>query len=464
MSESEHIEKSRIERFCVSALPEVELIASAEHLAKCVSCHNAFIDCSKRLSSSEQLDFTLAPEFWSRHDHLEYEQLSALADKTLAGEERQILDAHLRTCGMCREVVTGFLASRDQLESQLDVSSTTAFEKPRSVQISTFGWWRRFTWNPAYAAAAVIIVILAAIGVAVLLKRRAETLEAKQTPPPQASISPPKQTPTLENQAGNLQPTPTPIPPEQPPRREPSPALAVQNKERPNALGTHSEVIALNDGHGKVTIDRSGNGSVLDEIPKDIRQQIGEALLAENIKPAATNTELAGGPLVLRGSRNGLTFKLLSPGRTVITSDRPSFAWEKLPGAISYRVSVGDLNGHEIAKSEILPANQTTWTAPSPLKRGEVYSWEVEAVLDGKKIYAPGSSETERKFKVLSASGEDELIALKKTRSHLALAVFYAREGIVDDAEREFQILIQKNPESSVLKQLLKQLQSWRPE
>src|SRR5207253_8998359 len=107
------------------------------------------------------------------------------------------------------------------------------------------------------------------------------------------------------------------------------------------------------------------------------------------------------------------TFKLLSPARTVIISDRPSFEWAQLAGANSYRVSVGDLKGHEIAKSEELPADQTIWTPPTSLKRGEIYAWEVQAATNGKKIVSPGSSAPQMKFKILSANSAQELEQLK---------------------------------------------------
>ena len=185
-------------------------------------------------------------------------------------------------------------------------------------------------------------------------------------------------------------------------------------------------------------------------------------MLAENIKAPTTQTELGGAQIVLRGPDNSPTFRLRSPARTVIISDRPSFEWEKLAGANSYRVSVGDLRGHEIAKSEELPADQTRWTPPTSLTRGEIYAWEVEAMVDGKKIVSPGISAPQMKFKILSASSAQELEQLKKARSHLALGVFYAREGMIAEAEREFQILIHQNPRSLVLKKLLKQIQVWR--
>jgi hypothetical protein len=300
------------------------------------------------------------------------------------------------------------------------------------------------------------------IGVALFLKRRAANLEAKQAQP-NIKIGAPTQTPTPDNQsARNVLPTPVQVPSQELPQRASSPLLTVRNRESVKQSANAGTVAMLNDGPGTVTVDKTGNVSGLDEIPQNRRQEIGVVLLAENIKAPATQTELGGGPIVLRGPDNRPTFRLRSPARTVIISDRPSFEWEKLSGATSYRVSVGDLKGHEIAKSEELPADQTRWTPPTSLKRGEIYVWEVEATIDGKKVVSPGTSAPQMKFKVLSASTTQELDQLKTTRSHLALGMFYAREGMVAEAESEFQILAHDNPRSSVLKKLLKQIQSWQ--
>ena len=68
------------------------------------------------------------------------------------------------------------------------------------------------------------------------------------------------------------------------------------------------------------------------------------------------------------------------------------------------------------------------------------------------------------KFKVLSESSLRELEQIKQARSHLALGVFYANEGMLTEAEREFQILVGDNPRVPVLKKLLTQIQSWSKE
>jgi hypothetical protein len=446
-------------RFRVRALPVSELTSIAEHLDVCPTCHQQFTEMLRSRRGSERLTITLAPEFQLRHEHVDYEQLVRLADKTMDASEREMLDVHLKVCAPCQEDVGSFLTFREQIDRDTEATMPAIAEHPTRQKLPWFAGWGGLAWNPAYAAAVVLIGIALVVGVAVFLKRRAASLEAQKNQPSQINVGPPAQTPTPESQtAVNVQPTPS----EQLPRRAPSPALTVKNQEGLKPLVNAGVVAALIDERGKVTVDKAGNVSGLDEVPQNTRQEIGETLLAEKIKAPTTQAELEGGPIVLRGPDNSPTFRLRSPARTVTTSDRPSFEWEKLAGATSYRVSVGDLKGHEIAKSEELPADQTIWTPPTSLKRGEIYAWEVEATIDGKKIVSSGTSAPQMKFKIVSANSAYELEQLKKAHSHLALGVFYAREGMVPEAEREFQILVHYNPQSPVLKKLLKQIQSWR--
>jgi len=451
-----------MQRFRVRALPVGELTSVAEHLDVCPSCSQQFREMLRSRRGSEPLKITLAPEFQFRHEHVDYDQLVRLADSKMEATEREMLDVHLKVCASCQEDVRSFLTLREQIDNETEPAPTAIVEEPTREKRLWFAWWQGLAWNPAYAAAVVLIGIALVIGVAVFLKRRAANLEARQTQPPQGIIGPAKQTPTPANQAVAVQPTPAPVPSEQLPRHEPSPSLTVKNREPLKPAKNEGAVAVLKDESGTVAVDKAGNVSGLDEIPQNTRQEIAEALVAENVKAPATQTELAGGLIVLRGSDNNPTFRLRSPARTVIISDRPSFEWEKLPCANSYRVSVGDLKGHEMAKSAELSADQMTWTPTIPLKRGEIYVWEVEATVNGKKIVSPGTSAPQMKFKVLSANSAQELEQLKQARSHLALGVFYAREGMVEEAEHEFQILVRKNPRSPSLRKLLKQIQSWR--
>jgi hypothetical protein len=219
----------------------------------------------------------------------------------------------------------------------------------------------------------------------------------------------------------------------------------------------------LNDGAGIVTVYKGGNVSGLDEVPAPTRDEIASVLLSERIEPPAVLKDLAGQEATLRGSNNGQSFKLISPPRTVLIPDRPRFKWEQVSKASAYRVYVNDPSGQEVARSKELSPERTEWVISKPLKRGEIYAWTVIAVVNGKEIVSPGPAAPEMKFQILAARNLKEMNSLKRSRSHLGLAVFYTKVGLIAEAEREFQVLVRLNPKVGSLRKLLNSVRLLRP-
>lgn len=109
---STHLSKSQLARFSGGGLENDELVAVATHVAECETCHKVFVEELRRRVGSGPFSFSLEPEFWFRHDHLEFEDLVTLADETVDSELKEIFDTHLKTCARCREDVRSFLAFR----------------------------------------------------------------------------------------------------------------------------------------------------------------------------------------------------------------------------------------------------------------------------------------------------------------------------------------------------------------
>jgi hypothetical protein len=439
---TQHVSKSINKRFCVRALPVEELATIAEHLDTCSTCLDQFTKTLQSRRGSAPLKFTLAPEFWIRNEHVDYEQLVRLSDSRMHASEREIIDLHLKVCGSCTEDVRSFIDLREQIAPELESFYDQGVHEPKR-RPSWVTWRRGLAWRPIYAAALVLMGIGLVIGAAFLLKRRADNLQAKQPPTPNVNLGAPGQTPTPYSRAAN----------------SPS-APATPNEwsvEIPN-----SPAIALNDRTGIVTVDKSGKLAGLDDVSAPTREEIAKVLLSERIEQPAILKELGGQVGTLRGSKNTQPFRLSSPSRTVIVTDQPTLKWEKAPGASAYRVYVNDQAGHAVARSEDLPSERKEWILPKPLERGAIYIWTVVAVVDGKEIVSPDPSTPEMKFQVLSARNLQQLQKLKKTRSHLALGVFYAHVGMVAEAQPEFQILVLKNASSQSAKKLLREIQSWQ--
>ncbi|HYX29583.1 MAG TPA: zf-HC2 domain-containing protein [Pyrinomonadaceae bacterium] len=453
---TEHVTTAQMERFCVSGLPQADLAAITEHLTHCQLCHDLFADTLSRQRGSGPISFTLSPEFWLRHEHVDFEQLVAIADNKLDETDREMIDIHLGTCSSCQEDLRNLLAFRQEVGPELQVRNAPPIPlKPRPRTLPRI-WLQSISRNPVYAAAAVILIAVALVIGMVVLRHRSGVFEASKNPTPQASPKPilsgggtqaassPAITPAIASNS------PTPL-------REPTPKKSGENTPPPNET-----LLALNDGRGTVTIDRSGNVAGLDDLPPDTKRDVVSALTAERIERAAIINSLAPESATLRSNGNkGAPFRLLAPERSVIVEDSPIFKWERLSGASTYRVYVLDSRGRQVTKSGDLASTLTQWSSTA-LDRGNIYSWVVVAVVDGKEIVSPGATASAMKFQVLPSTDLQKLNQLKRTRSHLAVGVFYASVGLVAEAERELQELVRLNPNDTVAKKLLRSVRSVR--
>jgi len=427
-----HLSTLKIEQLSVSALPEDEAAAAAVHMAECQSCHQRFVEELRRQRGSTPFTFTLEPEFWFRDDHVDFDLLVELADKTLDQETEEIVNIHLKTCETCREDVRSFLAYRAR---DLNISHVGPRSQP-AHKVADTSWWQRLQTRPAYAVAAIVLLAVAVLIGVIALNRRVGRLEATKHDQTNQGI---QESPGLSS----------------------SPAANVISS--PSGVDHSAKLAILKDAGGKVTIDKNGRVTGLDQVSEKSRQYVAQASLSEQIQPADVLKGLSGDQSGLRGNDDGPQgFRLLYPVRSVVVEDRPIFRWEGLPGASSYRVYVLDNNGNEIGQSEELPPTQTQWRAPKQLRRGEIFSWVVTTQVDGKKVVSPSASAPEMKFAVLPTEDLRELSRLKKSNSHLALGVFYARAGLLAEAEREFESLIKLNPQSELPQKLLQSVRTMR--
>jgi hypothetical protein len=466
-----------MERFCARTLPVPELTSIAEHLASCKPCRQLFQETFQLKRGNAAVSFTLAPENWLRHEHLDYEQLVPYVVDSLGDDEREIIDIHLRLCGECREGVHSFQAYLQQTASEL-ASVHVSAGRPAWREKLLSGWnWLTVGWKPIYATAIIVALVSTIILLALLLERdKTSNQQARQLQSEQSREAVPPVSPsTLPNPASGNNDEAAVIKPD----TNANSARKIEDSIRPNTTrpsrpsqkvipeplqSSVNESVALNDGQDKVVIDNSGNLSGLDNLPLKIKQSVKGVLLAQNIERPTVLSEIAGEASSLRGTvAVGPSFKLLSPARTVIANDRPTFNWTSVVGATSYRVQVVDSNNREVANSGELPSTSTQWTLMKPLARGIVYTWVVTAVVNGQDMITPSASEPEMRFKVLDEATLREINALQqRTRSHLALGILYARAGLRVEAEREFQTLVKQNPNSTVARQLLSNIQSWR--
>ncbi len=222
------------------------------------------------------------------------------------------------------------------------------------------------------------------------------------------------------------------------------------------------EALLARDNHGRlsrmqrlpaIAVNSLDRGKL--EIQKDLLAKLGRG----------KDLQLMGG--------NSDTFRLLAPVGTAIEAPNVVFRWEAVPGATSYILTI-PLSNSEIQSPPILAQKGervVTWTLSDPahrLRRGVIYEWYVKAAqstLLPPSIESPAKGEHAR-FRILSASESNDLAKDRQRMagSHLALAAYYAKFGLLDDAEQELQILQSANPKNTQVRSLLFALQGQRSE
>jgi hypothetical protein len=313
--------------------------------------------------------------------------------------------------------------------------------------------------KPLYAWTVIVALGLALLAFFLLRDDGKKDQRALTTPSPETITPSPRPSVTASIPA-----------PHSKPGGEPNRISGGKQSEHPatiHGIGptTDKDIIAtLRDGDRKIVVSRTGAVRGIEAVPDSLRQPIRDALLSQEIRKPESLNEIAGEQGAARGNNDRKSpFNLLRPGRNVIAEDKPVFEWQAVEGASNFEVQIADSRGREVANSGRLPASVTQWSPATPLKRGVIYSWAVSAIVNGQTITSPAPTAPEMKFKILEASKMRQLEQLRGLGfSHLALGVFYAREGMLAEAEREFQALVNGNPGSQIAASLLRAVQAWR--
>jgi hypothetical protein len=210
-----------------------------------------------------------------------------------------------------------------------------------------------------------------------------------------------------------------------------------------------------------VTLDKLGHLEGLGDLSPSQLRALKAALLTGSLSAPPALAELKGkSGTLMGGSAAGVPFALLTPVGKVVSTEIPTFRWRQLTGASAYSVNIYDAKFNKVATSP--PLSEPEWTTTQPLKRGELYRWQVTAVKDGKETKSPVSPAPEARFQVLAQTQADEIADVKRTHpnSHLLLGTLFAEAGLLDEAEREFQLLSVANPNSSIASKLLRNVRA----
>lgn len=165
---------------------------------------------------------------------------------------------------------------------------------------------------------------------------------------------------------------------------------------------------------------------------------VATTLRTGHLPTAAILSTLRASSETLRGSPSGES-PSLEPAGVVLDTTRPDFSWPPAADA-TYRVVV--VTGDEkVASSPRLTTAK--WHPDRDLRRGEIYSWQVEVGKGEASTWLPSPPARPAMFRILSASEHDELAAARAAHpdDHLLLATLYAKVGMEREAKEELKRL-----------------------
>lgn len=436
-------------------------------------------------------------------EHLDFGQVAGFVDDAMNEAERAVVADHLAVCASCVSEVRELSAFRVSLETVSP--GEPAAEAGRKTRVAAAGerrgmFGRLFgfpRWASPLTAGAAALVLLSVAGLFWLTRSDdapAPRPELARGERPSAPVNADASARSRDDEAAtgeradavsrsNAEAGRESVSDDSSKRQEDERdgiSRPSRGRESPASPGSASPsarratqpalVVALNDGGRRIALDDAGNLLGLERLTESDRRAVKSALASGRVStpPAVSGLTAGGGPLLGGGGGDndggGAMLAPLAPVGSVVRAARPSFRWRALEGATSYVVKVFDTSFNKVATSGALTGVE--WTPPAgALTRGRVYVWQVTALKGGEEVTAPAPGEPEARFKVLEEGKAREVDAAQRAAgdSRLALGVIYARAGLLDEAEHEFQALLEENPNSATAQKLLRDLRARRP-
>ena len=227
-------------------------------------------------------------------------------------------------------------------------------------------------------------------------------------------------------------------------------------------LSRPSIVSHVRDGEGgtqNVAIASDGTVTGLPDLDSTLRTSVIIALREQTIQVLVRLPLLPG----MKGSDvPPLSESLvLEPYHTVVSSVQPVFRWKGTAMAKSYQVHVYNASKTLVEKSETLTTS--LWTPLNSLERGETYLWDVLVTFDDGTTSLP-RNEPQAIFRILSDEeyADYQSMVAKWKGFHSVLGTFFVQQGLLDEAQGEFDELLQLNPESISIQSLVEKTRAIR--
>ncbi len=204
---------------------------------------------------------------------------------------------------------------------------------------------------------------------------------------------------------------------------------------------------SLRDGERVIGIDRSGALRGI-ELDATTSQRVASLLAHPELAAPPVLATLAAPARDLRGTRteaHGIAVR--SPAGIIVTAVRPQFLWSG-PSNVAYRITITDNDAfalHGETRGE-------SWAPPTDLPRGRTYTWQVSAMIDGRRVVAPVPPAPPALFRIVD---ERTAHAIETAPSHLIAGMLAYDAGAIADARSHFEQLAVANPSSAIPAKLI---------
>jgi hypothetical protein len=228
-----------------------------------------------------------------------------------------------------------------------------------------------------------------------------------------------------------------------------------------SVAGEPAVVAAVHDGTGAIQLRADGTLRGGAQIPPALAPSVVRALREGALTIPALRADLSVAPVTAMGrGGTGARFAPVGPLSTIVLSDRPTLRWSAHPRALSYEVSVFDLDLEPVASSAAIAA--TEWTPPAALRRGRTYLWQVRATTAAGSETVPAPPAPEARFHVASAAAVAAVEPALASGSDLAAGVALAEAGFLEEAAQRIDALAAGNAGSREVQRLREALATAR--
>ena len=379
----------------------------------------------------------------NRDKHLTREQLFGYAADSLDSSQEDEVGRHLLLCADCRKLLPvptpqQFLAmvlgETEHSEQQHSFEESFSLRTRFLAALSLLFSGRKLAWS----AGALILVA----GFSFLIWREAakpsDPAELAQTTVIESkeSETPINENPTNASDEKVLENKETEsltlsAPPSKKPKNSPPPLVTEQSGRKLNSTAEDVELARLIENTPAI---------VLSLRPKDT------TVLRSN----PDNSEPKG------------IFSLIGPVGETVLETAPEFRWEKAVGAQGYKITIFDAEFNEVLTATV---SGNRFKPDVTLTPGAKYLWRVAAQTADGEIIAPSLPQPPAIFQIASKTAETRIQSLKKSNDdQFKLALFYAREGMLDLAHCTLNRILLQNSEHRSAKRLLAKVVKWQKE